>query len=202
MARKFKEQELLIATANKGKIEEYKTMFDNFKLKPCLKFTNEFPYEEPEETGFTFVENAILKANYYGERTALVSLADDSGIEIDALGGEPGIYSARWAGGGRDFSIAFNRIKLTLDDLKLDSSNANFVCVIALRWPDGYVEHFTGKIHGKIKFPPRGDNGFGYDPIFIPNGYDCTIAEMDKDQKNQISHRMQAFKQMVSACFE
>ena len=160
----------------------------------------ELNIEEPEETGVTFAENAELKAVYYGEISNLPTLADDSGLCIDALDGYPGVYSARLAP-DRDFSKAIEIIqnKLLLKDL--DSSPASFVCSLALRWPDGHVKIFEGKIDGVINFPPRGDNGFGYDPIFTPQGKTQVFAEMDPVEKNKMSHRAKAFTKLMQACF-
>lgn len=199
--RKFSESELLIASGNKGKVKEIIELLADFNVK--IRSLDEFSnIEEPEETGLTFKENAILKAKYYGEITGLPALADDSGLAIDALNGDPGIYSARWAGETKDFSIAMNKVE---NELKSSNSpppySAHFVCALAIYWPDGHIECVEGKAYGNLTFPARGEKGFGYDPIFIPEGYNKTFAEIEPDIKKNISHRSDAFKKIVNKCF-
>lgn len=200
MFRKFVEQEILIASGNPGKITEITELFSPYNIK--LHSITNFQAEEPEETGATFVENAKLKAEYYGKITNLPSLSDDSGISITALDGFPGIYSARFAGPNKDFNTAFQLIQQKLLEKGLDSSPAFFTCALALWWPDGHFEIFEGELHGKVVFPAQGLNGFGYNPIFVPDGHDRTIAQMTKDEKKNISHRSLAFNKMINSCFQ
>ncbi len=154
---------------------------------------------EPEETGSTFAENAALKAEVAAQGSGKPALADDSGLAVSALNGDPGIYSARWAGPDKDFTLAMEKVHEALGD-SADRSAA-FMCVMALAWADGHTEIFEGRVEGTIIWPPRGGKGFGYDPIFIPEGYDVTFAEMEPDEKQKISHRARAFEKLVQACF-
>ncbi len=196
--RQFKEQELIIATHNKGKVREIAEL-----LKPYIsKFTSagELNLPEPEETGNTFVENAILKARAAASASGKCALADDSGVSVTALNGEPGIYSARWAGPEKDFSLAMRKIHERLGDAK--DRSAAFICVLALAWPDGHVETFEGKIEGDIIWPARGNKGFGYDPVFVPKGDTRTFAEIEAEEKHKVSHRAKAFEKLVHSCFK
>ena len=153
---------------------------------------------EPEETGDTFEANAALKASAAVAESGLPALADDSGLVVPALGGSPGIYSARWAGPARDFRIAMERVQRELGD---GDRGARFVAVLALAWPDGHSELFRGEVPGTLTWPPRGDRGFGYDPMFIPLGGTLTFGEMDPAEKHKISHRARAFAKLVEGCF-
>jgi XTP/dITP diphosphohydrolase len=154
---------------------------------------------EPDETGTTFRENAELKARAAAIAANLPALADDSGFAVDALNGDPGLYSARWAGPNKDFNFAMRRVE---DELKGKTDRrAHFICALSLAWPDGHCETFEGAVHGQVTFPARGTKGFGYDPIFIADGYTVTFAEMDPAAKHAISHRAAAFRQLVDACF-
>jgi XTP/dITP diphosphohydrolase len=196
--RKFQETELVIATHNKGKVREISDL-----LKPYIsKFfsADELNLPEPEETGKTFVENAILKAKAAATASGKCALADDSGLYVNALNGEPGIYSARWAGPEKDFMLAMKKIHKKLDGTK--NRSAVFICVLALAWPDGDVECFEGRVEGYLIWPVRGNKGFGYDPMFVPEGYDVTFAEMDPAEKHKISHRAKAFEKLVQSCFK
>jgi XTP/dITP diphosphohydrolase len=196
--RSFQSDELLIATHNKGKAKEISAL-----LKPYVrKFYTaaDLGLPEPEETGVTFAENARIKVLSAAKMSGKVALADDSGLAVNALGGAPGIYSARWAGGARDFSKAMNTIHEALAD-SMDRS-AYFVCVLALGWPDGHTELFEGRVDGKIVWPMRGNHGFGYDPIFQPEGYENTFGEMSPEKKHKISHRAVAFEKLVSQCLK
>ena len=154
---------------------------------------------DPEETGSTFAENAAIKARAAAQGANLPALADDSGLEVTALNGAPGIYSARWAGEPRDFNFAMKKVESALSESGTEDFSARFVCVLCLAWPDGHVETFEGEVRGRLIFPPRGDKGFGYDPIFIPNGYGLTFAEMDPEEKHAISHRADAFRKLIKA---
>ncbi len=197
MARHFTEQKLVIASHNPGKVREIGELLAPFDA--AVVSAGALNLAEPEETETTFIGNAILKAKASATGANLPALADDSGLAVTALNGDPGIYSARWAGPNKDFSIAMQMVQ---DDLG-DSADrtAKFVCALALAWPDGHVETFQGEVHGTISWPPRGDKGFGYDPIFVPDGHAMTFAEMEPQAKHAMSHRAIAFRQLVEACF-
>jgi len=156
---------------------------------------------EPEETGASFAVNAELKARAAALASGLVALSDDSGLCVAGLQGAPGIYSARWAGPDKDFGLAMQRVEEELSRTGGADRRAHFVCALSLCWPDGHCETFQGEVHGQLVFPPRGARGFGYDPIFMADGYAITFGEMDPDAKHAISHRAIAFKQMIDACF-
>lgn len=185
-------REIVIASHNAGKIKEFGAMLAPFNIK--VHSAADFTIDEPEETGETFAENALLKARHAAGKSHLPSMADDSGLVVPALGGAPGVYSARWAGPNKDFSVAFSRIQSELGN---KDASAYFMCVLCLCLPDGRAEYFEGHIDGKLTFPPRGDKGFGYDPLFIPDGYDITFAEFDASEKNRISHRARAFEKLM-----
>ena len=199
MARKFTEPKLVIASHNAGKVREIADLLAPFGV--AVVSAAEYGLPEPEETGATFAENAELKACAAAAGSGLPALADDSGLAVHALGGEPGIHSARWAEtpGGRDFSAAMRRVETELQG-KTDRS-AHFVCALALAWPDGHVETFEGRVDGALVWPPRGAHGFGYDPVFRPDGYAITFGEMEPAAKHAISHRADAFARLVAACF-
>ncbi|MGD0465692.1 MAG: RdgB/HAM1 family non-canonical purine NTP pyrophosphatase [Gammaproteobacteria bacterium] len=187
-------KKLLVASHNQGKIKEIQDLFQPFGIELISAAT--LGISEPEETGSTFEENALLKAKFcmnYNTQTPV--LADDSGLVIPALNGAPGIYSARWAGPDRNFYNAMDKLEQML--INKPNCQAYFECVLILLMPDFSHKTFVGKWHGKITFPPRGIYGFGYDPIFIPNGFNITAAEMLPTQKNLLSHRAIAFKQLV-----
>jgi XTP/dITP diphosphohydrolase len=153
---------------------------------------------EPEETGDSFEANAALKANAATEASGLPALADDSGLVVPALGGAPGIYSARWAGPAKNFRLAMERVHAELADR---DRSARFVAVLALAWPDGNLDLFRGEVAGALVWPPRGDHGFGYDPMFVPDGGRATFGEIEPAQKHRISHRARAFAKLVEGCF-
>jgi XTP/dITP diphosphohydrolase len=157
---------------------------------------------EPDETGETFIENARLKAVAAADASGLIALADDSGLEVAALGGQPGIHSARWAEEARDFGAAMARVNHELKAAGAKDLRANFVCVLALARPHGSAEAFEGKVFGTIVWPPRGGRGFGYDPIFVPDGYDETFGEMEPELKDAISHRARAFEKLILATYD
>ena len=196
--RKFEGEELLIATHNKGKAREISALLSPYVSSFLTAGDLDLP--EPEETGSTFVENAILKAQAAAQASGRVCLADDSGLAVNALNGDPGIYSARWGGEAKDFNLAMQKVQDALGDV--EDRSAYFVCVLALGWPDGHCEVFEGRVHGNIIWPMRGDTGFGYDPIFQPKGYDVTFAEMDSAEKQSISHRANAFDLLVQNCLK
>lgn len=196
--RRFDGTSLLIATHNKGKAKEIAAL-----LSPCVPeffMASDFNLDEPEETGSTFSENAQLKALTAAKASGKIALADDSGLAVVALGGDPGIYSARWAGRDKDFAVAMHKVHEALGDSS--DRSASFVCVLALGWPDGHTEVFEGRVTGQIVWPMRGEKGFGYDPIFMPDGYDKTFAEMNRQEKQAISHRTRAFDLLVQNCLK
>jgi XTP/dITP diphosphohydrolase len=202
MTRKFTGQELVIATHNHGKLEEIEHLFETFKVK--IRGAGELGIIEPEETEDTFVGNARIKAHSAAKESQTPSLADDSGITIDALNGAPGVYTADWAetSGGRDFVYAMEKTQNALAEVDATHPrSAQFRCTLVLAWPDGHDEVFEGMIAGSLVWPMRGENGHGYDPIFLPDGYNQTFGEMDRWEKNRISHRADAFTKLLSGCF-
>ena len=188
----------MIATHNKGKLAEIDDLLRPFGIE--VVGAGDLGLPEPEETGDSFEANAILKANAAAKASHLPALADDSGLVVPALGGEPGIYSARWAGPERDFSLAMRTVEERLGG-KSDR-RAHFVAALALAWPDRHVEVFRGEVHGVLVWPPRGSKGFGYDPMFQPEGDTRTFGEIEPEEKHRISHRADAFRKLVAACFE
>ncbi len=186
---------LLIATHNTGKVREFEEMLAQLGI--TLKSAADFDLPEPEETGTTFTDNALLKAKAGCEATGLPTLADDSGFCVTSLMGRPGIYSARWAEteAGRDFNAAMVRVNEELGEA--EDRSAYFVAVLALVYPDGREEIFEGRIDGLAVWPPRGNKGFGYDPMFVPSGYNMTFGEMESAEKHKISHRALAVQQFV-----
>lgn len=198
MHKKFTDNKILVASGNRGKINEITELLKPFNIE--ILSAKDFNLPEPEETGQTFIENAEIKAKYYGDATGIAALSDDSGLCIAALAGEPGIYSARWAGGGQNFGIAMQKIAEGIGNNT--NKNAHFVCALSLYWPeDKHIESVEGMVHGAITFPPRGERGFGYDPIFIANGYTETFAEINPEEKHNISHRADAFRKLLKLCF-
>ena len=196
MARRFDSGRLVIASHNPGKIVEIGALLAPFHVEALG--AAELGLAEPEETGATFEANAALKAHAAAAATGLPALADDSGLVVPALDGAPGIYSARWAGPQRDFAMAMARVHRKLGD---KDRAASFVSVLALAWPDGHDGLFRGEVHGRLSWPPRGDNGFGYDPMFIPEGRTQTFGEIMPEDKYAIDHRSRAFAKLVAACF-
>ena len=186
---------LLIATSNKGKLSEIKKL-----LPEHITFYSpkDFNLIEPIENKKTFEGNAVIKARYCAEKSKLISLSDDSGLEISTLNGDPGIYSARWAGEKKDFKLAIKKVYSKLKKKKkLNKNNkARFYCSLAIAFPNGTYKTFSGTVNGKISKKPKGNNGFGYDPIFIPNGYKKTFGEMKTNLKDKISHRYKAFNKI------
>lgn len=198
MARTFSGGRLVLATHNKGKVREINDLLAPFNVD--VVSAGELDLPEPEETESTFTGNAKLKALAAAAASNLPALADDSGLAVTALDGAPGIYSARWAGPSKDFNIAMARVEEELKG-KADRA-AKFVCALALCWPDGHCDVFEGEVHGTLIYPPRGTQGFGYDPMFVPTGHSITFGEMEPDAKHAMSHRASAFKQLVAACFK
>lgn len=196
--RKLAPGKLVIASHNPGKVREIRALLGPYGIEPVSAAELDLP--EPEETGTTFVANAELKALQAADLSGLPALSDDSGLCVEALGLEPGIFSARWAGPEKDFGLAMQRVEDRLAALPPETSRAaHFICALALAWPDGHVEWFEGRIDGSLVWPPRGDRGFGYDPMFVPLGHEQTFAEMDPDAKHAMSHRADAFRQLVAA---
>ena len=189
---------LVIASHNAGKVREIGDLLAPFGIDVVSAGT--LGLAEPEETGATFAANAELKARAACEASGLPALADDSGLAVDVLGGDPGIYSARWAGPDRDFALAMDKVHQAMGRAGGGDTNARFVCALALARPDGACDIFEGTVEGDIVWPPRGDKGFGYDPIFRPKGRTITFAEMEPQAKHAISHRADAFAKLVAAC--
>ena len=191
-------QTLLIASNNKGKVIEIAQLLAPLGI--TVKSATEYNIAEPHETAADFIGNARLKAKYYGDIAQLPALADDSGLCVDALDGDPGIYSARWAGPNKDFMHAMNTIEQKLKAKNLVSSSAHFTCALSLYLPNNNGGSFIdveGFVNGKLTFPARGEHGFGYDPIFIPTGHNQTFAQMDASLKYTLSHRTDAFKKLL-----
>ncbi|GLT01214.1 non-canonical purine NTP pyrophosphatase [Sphingobium jiangsuense] len=198
--RKLQPGKLVIASHNAGKVREIAELLGPHGIEPVSAGSLGLP--EPDETGTTFIANAELKALQAADLSGLPALADDSGLCVEALNGDPGIFSARWAGPDKDFNLAMRLVWEAIAAKGPDAGHgAHFVCALALAWPDGHVEAFEGRVDGMIVWPPRGDKGFGYDPIFQPLGHDISFAEMDPAKKHAMSHRADAFRQLVAASF-
>jgi XTP/dITP diphosphohydrolase len=189
---------LVAATHNPGKVPELKALLDG---RFDVVSAGELGLPEPEETETTFVGNALLKARHAAEASGLVALADDSGLSVAALDGAPGVYSARWAGPGKDFAMAMDEVRRQLEASGSDDRRAWFTSALAVCWPGGPGVVFEGKVFGVLTFPARGARGFGYDPIFIPDGRDETFGEMEPAEKHAMSHRARAFEQLKAALF-
>ena len=194
---------LVVATHNQGKFREFRDLFDPFGI--VLASSGELGVAEPEETGCTFEENARLKAVATAAAAGRLALADDSGLSVEALAGAPGIHSARWAGETRDFYRAMSRVERELQAMGAVSPQqrrAKFVCLLCLANPQGAVQFFEGTVAGCLVWPPRGTKGFGYDPMFVPDGHSITFGEMDPDKKHAISHRARAFAAFRAAVLD
>lgn len=192
---------LVIASHNKGKLHEIAALLEPFHIEAVSSLALGLP--EPAETGHSFVANAILKAKAAAIAAEMPALADDSGLCVWALDGAPGIYSARWAGEDRNFERAMLRVEQELREKGATgpaSRRASFVCALSLVWPDGETKSFEGRIDGTLVYPPRGTLGFGYDPMFLADGYEETFGEMEPVKKHAISHRARAFAQLVTYC--
>jgi len=196
---------IVIATHNPGKLTELRDLLAPFGIAAVS--ADELKLPEPEETGSSFAENASIKARAVAQATGLPAFADDSGLSVEALNGEPGVYSARWAGADKNFGRAMQMIEDKLRALKTTNRRAQFVAALCLAWPDGHLEEFEGHVNGALVWPPRGDQGFGYDPMFLPDGSDRTFGEMSADEKHGLlprgkglSHRARAFVQLAQAC--
>ncbi len=188
---------LVAATHNKGKVAELRDLFEplGFEVVSAI----DLDLEEPEETESTFAGNAILKARAAALATGAPALSDDSGLSVTALGGAPGIYSARWAGEPRDFRTAMAKVQRELQETGATDRSAKFVCALAVVWPDGHEEVFEGEVHGELVWPPRGEKGFGYDPMFVADGETITFGEMDPARKHAMSHRAVAVAKLRDA---
>jgi XTP/dITP diphosphohydrolase len=211
--RKLEAGKLVIASHNQGKVREIRDLLGPYGIEPVSAAELDLP--EPDEIGVDFMENADLKARQAADLSGLPALADDSGLCVEALDNRPGIFSARWAivnptvdpgagpgeiQGDRDFAHAMRRVQSELEALGPDATrDAHFVCALAVVWPDGRSEWFEGRVDGTLVWPPRGDNGFGYDAMFQPAGYDQTFGEMDPQAKHRMSHRAAAFRKLVAA---
>ena len=202
MSRIFRETKLVVASHNPGKVREIGELLRPLGVETVSAADLGLP--EPEETETTFEGNARLKARAAAQASGLPALADDSGLTVAALGGAPGIYSARWAETpqGRDFGHAMRTVWRKLEAIGApEPRRVAFVCALTLAWPDGHDETFLGTCAGRLVWPPRGDRGFGYDPVFMPEGHAITFGEMEPERKHTISHRADAFRQLVTACF-
>ena len=195
----IKGMRLVAATHNPGKAREIEALLDgNYRIVTAGSLN----LPEPDETESTFVGNAMLKARHAAEASGEVSLADDSGLSVAALDGAPGIFSARWAGPGKDFALAMKKVEERLEEVGATDRRAWFTSALAVAWPDGPCVVVEGRIDGELVFPPRGDGGHGYDPIFMPEGSDKTFAEMEDTEKDAISHRARAFARLKAALID
>lgn len=198
MIRILQGSKLVIASHNRGKASELIHLLKPYPLKTVLALDLNLP--KPKEDGATFLENALIKARSAAKHSNCPALADDSGLTVSALDGAPGVLSARFAGPDGNFSQAMGKVAAALANHQ--DKSASFICALALCWPDGQSKTFEGAVHGHITWPPRGSFGFGYDPIFIPNGFDQTMAELPPRQKQAISHRADAFRKLAAACLD
>jgi XTP/dITP diphosphohydrolase len=212
--RKLETKMIVVASHNAGKIREIQDLIG--PLGFTAKSAADLNFIEPDETGTTFEENAAIKALASAKAAGMPALSDDSGLVIDALGGDPGVYTANWAekpDGTRDFAMAMEKVQRALEKAgatKPEQRRARFVSVLCLAWPDGHTELFRGEVEGTVAWPPRGTQGFGYDPVFQPEGYDSTFGEMSAEEKHgwnigkpqALSHRARAFKLFVETCLE
>lgn len=210
--RKLDTKTIVVASHNAGKIREIEDLIGPFGFS--AKSAAELKFDEPDETGTTFEENATIKALASAKASGLPALSDDSGLVIDALDGAPGVYTANWAereDGTRDFAMAMEKVEKALADkgaTEAKDRTARFVSVLCLAWPDGHTELFRGEVEGQVVWPPRGTQGFGYDPVFQPEGYTATFGEMSAEEKHgwkpgdaaALSHRARAFKRFVETC--
>jgi len=203
MARKLGAGRLIVASHNPGKLREIDELVAPYGIATVSAGALGLP--EPEETGTTFIANALIKAHASSKGANAPALSDDSGLVVNAMGGEPGIYSARWAGPTKDFAIAMRKVEDRLQAIcatRQEQRRAHFVSALALVWPDGHEEIFEGRVFGTLVWPPRGAQGFGYDPMFLPDGETLTFGEMDSTTKHGMSHRARAFALLVEACLK
>lgn len=198
--RRLEPGKLVIASHNEGKVREIRALLAPYGIEPVSAASLDIP--EPVETGTSFAANAELKARFSADLSGMVALADDSGLCVDALNGDPGVYTADWAETptGRDWKLAMRKVEDALQAKGPEAGrDAHFVCVLSLCWPDGHVESFEGRAEGTLTWPPRGTIGFGYDPVFVPLGDTRTFAELAPEEKHAISHRADAFRKLVAA---
>ncbi len=200
MPRRLTEKRLVVASHNQGKVREIADLIAPFAIEAIP--ASALALAEPEETEPTFVGNALIKAHAAASASGMAALSDDSGLCVDALDGEPGVLSARWAGPRKDFRDAMQKVHERLRDGGAKDRTAHFVCALAIAWPDGHAETFEGRVTGQLVWPPRGTLGFGYDPMFVPEGHSITFGEMRPAQKHGMSHRARAFAKFVEACLE
>lgn len=207
--RKLEDRKIVVASHNKGKLVEINELIEPHGFE--ARSAAEYGLPEPEETGTTFEQNAYIKAFAAASATGLPALSDDSGLEVDALDGAPGVYTADWAetGNGRDFTMAMNKTEEKLaaaGATSRDARTGRFVSVLCLAWPDGHAEYFRGDVEGHLVWPPRGEKGFGYDPMFQPEGFDITFGEMEPHEKHgttePLSHRARAFEKFKRALLD
>lgn len=198
--RKLSGTKLLVASHNPGKVCEIRELLAPFGMEIVAAAELDLP--EPEETGTTFVANAELKALAAARAAGMPALSDDSGFCVAALGGDPGVYSARWAGPGKDFGVAMAKVWEAVRASGSTDRDARFACALSLAWPDGHTETVEGEVHGTLVWPPRGEHGFGYDPMFVPTGHEQTFGEVDSEWKHSVSHRADAFAKLVDRCFD
>jgi XTP/dITP diphosphohydrolase len=196
MMRRLTERKLVVASHNPGKVREIAELLAPYGIEASAAAA--LGLDEPEETETTFAGNAILKAKAAARAARIPALADDSGLCVDALSGEPGVCSARWAGPKKDFAAAMAKVNDRM--AAATDRRAHFVCALAIAWPDGEVQVFEGRVSGELVWPPRGTLGFGYDPIFVPEGHAQTFGEMEPAKKHAMSHRARAFAKFVEAC--
>ncbi len=195
----FKGMRIVAATHNPGKVPEIAALLgEDYEILTA----GQLNLPEPDETETTFVGNAMLKARHAAQLSGEVALADDSGLSVAALDGAPGIFSARWAGPGKDFAVAMRKVEERLEEIGATDMSAWFTSALAVAWPDGPCVVVQGEVHGRLTFPPRGDKGFGYDPVFIPEGGDLTFGEMEPAAKEAISHRTRAFAKLRAALID
>jgi XTP/dITP diphosphohydrolase len=198
--RRLEPGTLVIASHNEGKVREIRALLEPYGIDPVSAASLGIP--EPVETGTSFAANAELKARFSADLSGMVALADDSGLCVDALNGDPGVYTADWAETptGRDWGVAMQKVEDALQTKGPEAGrDAHFVCVLSLCWPDDHVESFEGRVDGTLAWPPRGTIGFGYDPVFVPIGHDRSFAELEPEVKHRISHRAMAFAKLVEA---
>ena len=191
---------LVAATHNAGKVKELKALLEPLGFEVVSAGDLNLP--EPDETEFTFEGNALIKAHAAAQAAGLPALADDSGLSVDALGGQPGVFTANWAGGPRNWMRAMEKVERELQAVNADDRSGAFHCCLAVAWPDGAEETYLGEVRGTLVWPPRGERGFGYDPVFVPQGETETFGEMDPDKKHAMSHRADAFVKLKAALLE
>ncbi len=200
--RRFTGDKLVLASHNAGKVREIRALLEPFGVSVIS--AGELGFDEPAETEETFVGNARIKAHYAATKSGLPALSDDSGIMVDALNGDPGVHTADWAEtpNGRDFAMAMTAVWDLLESRRApEPRSARFCCTLCLAWPDGHDQLFEGRVEGRVVWPMRGDRGFGFDPVFLPDGETETFGEMDPARKHAMSHRADAFAKLVAGCF-